>query len=158
MLKYEKQNNPKVKVKKLTPKNVAVNIPKTKRSLGELEIEKLKVKYLEEYPVPRKNVDSPDEFKEEPKLELLKQPTPPTKEDLPMSPEKPILPERPIEVGELEKPKLKETTNVVKDKVKLSKHEYEFLNASSGNTLTVRQNKITKSSSGNSFILRFLKR
>lgn len=153
-----KQDIPKVKVKKLTPKNVDVTIPKTKKNLGELEIEKLKVKYLEEYPVPRKNVDSPDEFKEEPKLELLKQPTPPMKEDLPVAPEKPSLPEKPTEVGELEKPKLKETTNVVKDKVKLSKHEYEFLNASSANTLTVRQNKVTKSSSGNSFILRFLKR
>lgn len=113
---------------------------------------------MEEYPVPRKNVDSPDEFKEEPKLELLKEPTPPTKDDLPIAPEKPSLPQKPTEAGELVKPKLKETTNLVKEKVKLTKHEYEFLNSSSANTLMVRQNKVTKSSSGNSFILRFLKR
>ena len=154
-----KEDNLKVKVKKLTPKNVDVNIPKAKTSLGELEIEKLKVKYLEEYPPKKVGVDNEDLLpREKPKLELLDLPTPPVKDVLPPSVSEPKYPVEPTLEKEREKPQLKETTNVVKDKVKLSKHEYEFLNSSSANSLTVRQNKVTKSSSGNSFVLRFLKR
>lgn len=154
---YEKQNDLKVKVKKLTPKNVDVNIPKEKKALGELEIEKLNVKYREKYPNVAPSAPT-GQLEPLPKLELLDKPNEPVKPELPPFVDKPVLPKEPTPTPELEQPKLKEKEVIKKDNVVLEREVYEFLNGASSNSLVLRKTDNYKASSSNSLVLRYLKK